>query len=80
KQAWENGATAISADQDMYWAQAVSDLQSVGAGIEAYKEAIAELQQLESIPETSDTPTQINEAENDTTALNTFFGTPGLYG
>jgi hypothetical protein len=64
----------------MYWAQAASDLGSVSPGNGADKEAIAELQQLETIPETSDTPAQITEAENDTTALNTFFGTPGLYG
>ncbi len=64
KQAWESGATAISADQTMYWSQAVADLQSVAPEVEAYAEAIAELQQLESIPETSDTPTQINEANN----------------
>ncbi len=80
KQAWENGAMAISADQDMYWNEAAADLASVGAGNEAYNEAIAELKQLVSIPETSDTPTQISEAQNDTAALNTFFGTPGLYG
>lgn len=64
----------------MYWNEAASDLESVGAGIEAYNEAIAELKQLVSIPETSDTPTQISESNNDVAALNTFFDTPGLYG
>ena len=41
--------------------------------------AVQELQQLASLPETNDTPTQMTEAQQDTSALNTFFGTPNLY-
>jgi hypothetical protein len=37
------------------------------------------LRQLASLPETSDTPSQVAEAHSDLRALNVFFGTKGLY-
>jgi hypothetical protein len=80
---WQGGASAISADQGSYLTQAATDLSNAIAAGEAntsgYSSAVQELQQLASLPETSDTPTQISEAQSDTTALNTFFGTSGLY-
>src|SRR5580658_7833896 len=83
KNQWIGGASAISADQDSYWNQAASDLAnaapSAGSQSASYMMAVQELQQLASLPETSETPTQMTEAQQDTSALNSFFGTPGLY-
>jgi hypothetical protein len=83
KQQWVQAASSISAEQGVYWVQAASDLSSAitAGGIDAfqYRTAIGQLQQLASIPETSDTPAQMMEAHSDVAALNTFFGTPNLY-
>lgn len=83
KNEWIEGASAISADQNSYFDQAATDLAnaapSAGAQSASYMMAVQELQQLESVPETSDTPAQIAESHRDTSSLNAFFGTPGLY-
>jgi len=82
KQQWVAGASASSAAQNGYWSQAATDLHAAiaaGAPSGSYTTAINELQQLESIPEMGATNAQVAEAQNDTAALNTFFGTPGLY-
>jgi hypothetical protein len=80
---WQEGAAAISADQGSYLTQAATDLSNAIAAGEGntsgYSSAVSELQQLASLPETSDTPAQISEAQSDLMALNTFFGTSGLY-
>jgi hypothetical protein len=80
---WQQGASAISADQNSYFTQAATDLSNAIAAGEGntsgYSSAVQELQQLASLPETSDTPAQMSEAQSDITALNTFFGTSGLY-
>ena len=83
KSQWVQGASASSADQGMYWDQAATDLAnaapSAGSESASYMTAVQELQQLASLPETNDTPTQMTESQQDTSALNTFFGTPNLY-
>jgi hypothetical protein len=83
KQQWVEGATAISADLNRYLLRAASDLSgAVSAGdvnASGNQVAVQELRQLASIPETSDTPEQLAEAHSDIQALNSFFGTPGLY-
>lgn len=83
KQQWIQGASAISADQSQYLLQAATDLTGAvaGAGVDAasYQTAIAQLKQLASLPETSDTPAQKAEAQADVQALNAFFGTTDLY-
>jgi hypothetical protein len=83
KSQWEQGAMAASADQVGFWNQAVTDLtgaeSSAGSNEASYATAVQELQQLISIPETGDTPTQIAEAQTDVPALDSFFSTPGLY-
>jgi ABC-type Fe3+-hydroxamate transport system substrate-binding protein len=82
KQQWEEGAMADSADQTRFFNLAAGDLNSAittGANHSDYAHAVQELQQLASLPETSETPTQQSEAQHDVQALNTFFGTSGLY-
>jgi len=83
KQQWVEGSTAISADQDGYFSQAASDLtgaiNSGATNVSGYQMAVQELQQLASLPDADLTPTQNTEFQNDTSALNTFFGTQGLY-
>jgi hypothetical protein len=83
KNQWVQGASASSADQGANWDQAATDLSnaapSAGSQSASYMMAVQELQQLASLPETSETPTQMTEAQQDTSALNSFFGTPNLY-
>jgi len=83
-QQWEQGAKSIAAGQSGYWDRAAADLRgglsSGAAGTSGYAAAIQELQGLAAIPETSDTPAQMAEAQSDSLALNLFFGTDGLYG
>ncbi|HEY2213446.1 MAG TPA: hypothetical protein VGH31_00215, partial [Acidimicrobiales bacterium] len=42
--------------------------------------AITDLKQLSTLPDMGLTSAQITESQNDTNYLNSFFGTPGLYG
>jgi hypothetical protein len=82
KSEWEQGASAISADQGSYLDQAATDLGdaiAAGGNTSGYQMAVQELQQLASLPETGDTAAQMAEAQNDIGNLNTFFGTSGLY-
>jgi hypothetical protein len=74
--AWITGAKAVSANQGIYWTQAENDLKAAGA---AFATQIAQLKQLISLPDANQTPTQNAEYHHDISALNTFFGTPGLY-
>ena len=83
KDQWVQGASAISANQGTYWDQAATDLanaaSSAGPQSASYMTAVQELHQLAALPETSETATQMAEAQQDTSALDSFFGTPGLY-
>jgi hypothetical protein len=83
KAQWELGATASAAAQGGNWLAAADDLNgaisSAGADTSGYQTAVRELRQLAALPDTSETPPQKAEAQFDTTALNAFFGTSGLY-
>jgi hypothetical protein len=83
KTQWIDGSSEDAAAMGNFWIQAVSDLQSAltaeDAGTAGYPAAIQELQQLTSLPDTDDTPVQTTEINDDITALNQFFSTPGLY-
>lgn len=83
KSEWQQGATASSADQGTYLTQAATDLNgAIGSGAantSGYATAVQELQQLASLPDADQTAAQSSEFQSDTTALNTFFGTSGLY-
>lgn len=83
KRAWVAGSYASSFEQSTYLRRAANWLVhgvDPGAGGDArYRVSILQLRQLASLPETSDTPTQVAEAKHDLGALNVFFGTKGLY-
>jgi hypothetical protein len=81
KSQWVQGSTASSAQEGEFWLHAASDLDtavSVGAP-SSYSHAAGQLRQLASLPDAMLTPTQQTEFHNDVTALNSFFGTSGLY-
>lgn len=84
KQAWEKGAAADSADQGVYWSRAGSDLtKATGAGESGgagFKSAEHELEQLAVLPDADQTQAESAAFQHDIRALNTFFGTSGLYG
>jgi hypothetical protein len=75
---WESAAVTVSgALQNVPLASAVSDLQrglASGQGNTAgYAKAIATIRDFESIPLTSETPSQQSRAKRDWSSLNTFF-------
>jgi hypothetical protein len=79
---WKKGATAISADQGINWGNAATDLTNgkvTDTDTTGYTTAIAHLKELISLPDAQQTPAQNTAYHNDINALNTFFGTPGLY-
>ncbi len=79
---WKAGATTDSADQGSNWAKAVTDLtngESTDTNTTGYAAAITQLKQLISLPDAQQTAAQNAEYHADINALNTFFGTPGLY-
>ncbi|MDQ2838758.1 MAG: DUF4232 domain-containing protein [Actinomycetota bacterium] len=75
QQDWIAGAKVASAETNRYLSGAEYWLK-VG---KVYPTQVAQLAQLISLPITGLTPAQIKTARADTTALNGFFGTPGLY-
>ncbi len=83
KQQWVKGASEPSYEQITYLRQAASDLTGVlsagGGDPTTYPEAIDDLYTLSTLPETDATPQQQQMAKTDIAALNTFFGTTGLY-
>jgi hypothetical protein len=83
KRAWVAGSYASSFEQSTYLRRAanwlVHGVDPAAAGDARYRVAIRQLRQLASLPETSDTPTQIAEAKHDLRALNLFFSTQSLY-
>jgi hypothetical protein len=76
---WQQGASVDSADQDQYLGQAATDLMLGSGNNPSYVTAANQLKQLASLPEMGDTAAQQAEAQSDISALNTFFGTSGLY-
>jgi hypothetical protein len=83
KRAWVAGSYASSFEQSTYLRRAANWLVhgvDPGAADDApYRVSIRQLRQLASLPETSDTTTQMAEAKHDLGALNVFFDTKGLY-
>ncbi len=73
---WELTAKVPAAFVDQPQMAAANDLKS--ANNPRWTTAIRELTQLASLPVTSDTAEQMAQAEADTSALDTFFDTPGL--
>jgi hypothetical protein len=80
---WERGATVPSYQQSAYLRKAAADIERLlHDGIpnpSNFQTAERELLQLALIPETSASSAQRAEATHDVRALNTFFGTTGLY-
>ena len=77
------GCLYAAANQGTAWQQAASDLVSGettdGGDTSGYAAAAAELNDLASLPDTSETPAQMAQFQSDVQALDTFFATPGLY-
>lgn len=80
---WQQGASAISAEQGKFWLAAAADLTAGkltdSGDTSGYVAAIKALTQLAALPDAQQTPAQNAEFHADITALNTFFNTPGLY-
>ena len=72
---WIAGSKVIAAQTNLYLAKAEYWLKVATI----YPTQVAQLAQLRSLPITGLTPAQIKTARADTAALNSFFGTPGLY-
>jgi hypothetical protein len=83
RQQWQAAASAASYQQSGMWSQAAQDLENgkaTDSGTSGYTAAIAELHAMAALPETTATPTEKAEAQQDTASLDAFFDTPGLYG
>jgi hypothetical protein len=76
KAAWQQGASANSAHQGAYWTEAENDLKTNDG---TYATAVSQLAQLISLPDANQTAAQNYAYHHDISALNAFFGTPGLY-
>jgi hypothetical protein len=72
---WIAGSKVISAYTNLYLSKAEYWLKVA----KVYPTQVAQLAQLIALPITGLTPAQIKTARADTSALNGFFGTPGLY-
>lgn len=72
---WIVGATVDAADMGSYFTAAADELEPTGD----YPTQVAELRQLASMPDTGLTPHQKHVVHTDTTDLDGFFATPGLY-
>ena len=85
---WQRDRSAFAYQQSFDWLEMAASLH-VGiahdgaarskAGRKQYEVAIAELEALAGLPETSATPAQQRLGAADVAALNKFFGTSGLY-
>jgi hypothetical protein len=73
---WIAGAGATSADQGIYWTRVETDLKTAGA---AFSSQIALLKQLIALPDANQSAAQNATYHHDIAALNSFFGTAGLY-
>ncbi len=83
KSEWQQSGSTYSYERPIYWSAAAADLTSAAnsgaSGTEGFATAVAELQQLLSLPGNMLNPSQAAQFEADTGALNTFFGTSGLF-
>jgi hypothetical protein len=76
---WKGTVCRNAAEQGGFWLRAASDLRRAKPEPRAYKAATARLRNLASLPETDATPRQMEEGPADTSYLDGFFHTPGLY-
>jgi hypothetical protein len=79
---WQDGATAISAEQGRFWSQAAADLtlgETTDSDPTGYVGAVTMLNQLIGLPDAQQTQAQNAEFHADINGLNAFFKTPGLY-
>ncbi|HSZ43028.1 MAG TPA: hypothetical protein VK817_23955 [Trebonia sp.] len=74
---WKLAANAPLASINTYLRQAAKDLR--GADDPGYSTAIGQLTYLSNVPDSNVPPAQQAKAESDAKALDTFFGTPGLF-
>jgi Protein of unknown function (DUF4232) len=72
---WTQGAKVDAAGMNYYFLKARHELKTA----KTYPTQVAELTQLNSLPDTGLTAKQIKEARADVKALDRFFATPGLY-
>jgi hypothetical protein len=80
---WQQSAQAGGAGEGPYWSQGAQLLMSgliANPGFLGAAQAVAELQQLASLPDAMMSSSQLGESEADTLALDSFFETPGLWG
>lgn len=73
---WIAGSKAPDYLMGAYWTKAENDLKSAGG---AFATQVAQLKQLISLPDAMRTSAQNATWIHDVSALQTFFGTPGLY-
>jgi hypothetical protein len=73
---WIRGASVISAKQGIYWSATKLDLSEAGS---VYSTQINQLKTLIALPDANQTPAQNLKYHQEISALNGFFGTPGLY-
>ena len=80
---WQAAAAVDSADQGSYWSEGSNVLDSTvsagASGTSGFSTAASELARLAALPDAMQTAAQNAEYHADIAALNTFFGTPGLY-
>jgi hypothetical protein len=75
---WQQAEQQPTATQNQYFLTAANDLNAQ-ASSPGFSDAVAELKNLASIPETNVTSAQMAQAQSDVAALDQFFNTPGLY-
>jgi hypothetical protein len=78
KKKWLQAAHVPSAVQGAYWEAAARALRTDTAR-RGSRAAIAALENLATLPDTNDTPTQMAEAHHDIAVLDRFFATPNPY-
>lgn len=74
------GNNAFSYEMGAYWVTAANNLTAGPSVPASYSEAAPELRELAALPDAMGTPAQDAEMSKLIAELNTFFGTPGLYG
>jgi Protein of unknown function (DUF4232) len=83
QQLWRAGASASSAEEGAYWIEASALLTNAVAssapGSSGFATPAQDLTQLSALPDAMQDATQNAEYHSDISALNSFFGTPGLY-
>ena len=73
---WIRGVSFSSASQGVYWNAAKTDLKLAGT---EFSTEVSELTTLIALPDANQTPAQNAKWHQEINALNSFFGTPGLY-